>query len=194
MSIRINAVNSGNWSDPNTWYAGIMPQENCEVYCNGHYINIDQDINVLLISNEQTYPDVCGGGLDIINNAQITANLICSTEPLIKFSADSLKIFGNIKGSDTTGNISCIENNYTGTLEISGNVIGGFAGYSYGVINCNTGTISVTGTISKGWGGYSSAIFNRQNGKIIINGVESTNSGDYGDNYIYGEYGDQPQF
>ena len=45
------AVQSGNWSDPNTWYGGFKPIAGDVVCSNGFDITIDEDVNVYHITN-----------------------------------------------------------------------------------------------------------------------------------------------
>lgn len=180
MSRRINAQNSGNWSDPNTWFAGIFPETSDDVYCNGNIITIDEDIEVNTLNNTQTYIDVSGGSLVVLDNITLKCHIYSGSEPIIKFSGNNLTIHGMVEGSRTTGYIPCIENNGTGTISVSGNVRGGWGGYSCGIVNNSTGTIDVSGSLNLGLGGGSYAIYNNNNGRIIVNGQESTENGGYG--------------
>ncbi len=45
------AVQSGNWSDPNTWNNGVAIESRDVVVTNGYNVNIDQDIEVKDLSN-----------------------------------------------------------------------------------------------------------------------------------------------
>ena len=180
MYNRINAIKSGNWSDPNTWFAGIFPNSEDEVYCNGNIINIDVNVEAKLITNLQTYPDTYKGYFTVEDNITIKSEINCGYEPLIKFSGNNLRILGDVYGSTYNSGFACIENFGTGTIEISGTIKGGNGGNAYGILNNNTGTINLTGNVYLGLGGYSYAIYNDNNGKIIINGIESTENGGYG--------------
>lgn len=180
MHHRINAQQSGNWSDPNTWLGGIFPTKEDDVYCNGYDINVDIDIEVETLTNVQTYWDTVGGKLIVSDNITIKGHLMGGSEPLIKFTGEKLSIIGNVEGSRTNGYVCCIENNSNGIVAVSGNVRGGWGGYTYGIVNNSTGTIDVSGSVNLGWGGDSFAIYNNNNGLIIINGIESNENGGYG--------------
>lgn len=194
MNRRVNIQKSGNWSDPDLWYGGLLPLPTDIVYSNGFDVYIDQNINVKRITNEPTYPDVPPGKFIVNSDVAIQADLKCGSLPLLDCLSGHLNIVGNVYGSDIAGEIACIQNINTGTVEVSGIVVGGSTGYAYGILNKEFGTINVTGTIGRGWGAFSVAIYNVQNGKVIINGVESTDSGYYGTDIIERGYGDQPQF
>jgi hypothetical protein len=181
MHNRINVLQSGYWSDPNTWFGGILPSYNDEVFCNGNIVIIDQDIKVKLISNEQTYSDIFNGYFEILDNILINCDVFCGFEPIIKFNLNNLNIIGDVKGPLNSGYIPSIENNGNGLISVSGNIIGGSTGFSYGILNNSTGTINVSGSLYLGLGEGSYAIYNNNNGRIIINGVESTENGGYGD-------------
>ena len=184
MNRRVNIQKSGNWSDPELWYGGILPMPTDVVYSNGFEVNIDQDITVSCITNEPTYPDVQAGKFIVNNDVTISADLKCGIDALLNFSGNHLHILGNIHGSDLAGEVTCMENTNTGIIQVSGTIVGGSSGYAYGILNSNSGTIDITGTIGRGRGAYSYAIYNTSNGKIIINGIESTHNGGYGDNPI----------
>lgn len=182
MYNRVNAIKSGNWSDPQTWNGGVFPSVNDIVYCNGNIVLIDTNIEVKCITNDQTYIDVLGGAFNVIDNSVIKADIYSGIEPAISFTGEKLKIIGNIEGSSFLAGIPGITNNGVGTIEIEGNVKGGNCGMTYGIVNNNMGTISVTGNLYMGLGYACYPIYNTNNGTIIINGIESTNSGGYGGN------------
>jgi hypothetical protein len=182
MHRRINAQKSGNWSDVETW-GGILPTQDDDVFCNGFNITIDTDVYAKSISNMQTYYDITGGNIIALNGVTINSDIECFSTPILILEEGNININGNVKGSSYIGEVPCIINNGLGTVNVSGIVTGGSAGYSCGIINNNIGTIQVTGNVGLG-GGYSYAIYNTNNGKIIINGVESTQNGGYGDNPI----------
>ena len=48
----VYAKNNGNWSDTTTWAGGILPVTGDEVYTNGYTVDMDQDVDLLLISND----------------------------------------------------------------------------------------------------------------------------------------------
>jgi hypothetical protein len=182
---RINAQQSGNWSDPKTWAGLTLPQINDEVFCNGFNINIDvDDITVKSISNRQTYYDTFGGNLILINYYTcIQADLQSAYGTLITANNNKLLIKGNIKGSDYGADSPCIIN--SGTIELLGNLRGGSSGYSSGILNRSTGIIQITGSVFNGTGGWSYGINNDEGGEIIINNQEisadQTLIGDYYD-------------
>jgi hypothetical protein len=189
MQRRINAQQSGNWSNPNTWFGGIFPSKEDAVYCNGCTITVDIDIEVKSITNQQTYFDISGGNLIVLDDVKITSHLIGGSEPLIKLNGEDLYVLGIIEGSRTMGYIPCIENNGTGTIYVSGNVRGGWGGFTNGIINNSTGTIDISGSLNLGWGGGSCAILNNNNGRIIVNGIESTENGCHGtEPYVENNY------
>lgn len=74
MAIRY-AVQSGDWSDPNTWDGGTLPGINDDVYSNTFQVDIDVDITVLSISNRSASGVSAGGGFLTIGDRTLNCDV-----------------------------------------------------------------------------------------------------------------------
>jgi hypothetical protein len=86
-------------------------------------------------------------------------------------STGTLNITGNVIGG--AGNNQGARNDSTGIINITGNVTGGTsaAGQSYGVSNFSTGTINITGNVTGGTGVTAHGAFNNSTGILSIIGT-----------------------
>jgi hypothetical protein len=171
------AVQSGRWHDPSTWYNGTLPADSDEVHLNGHTVTIDADATAKLITNQpqDLFSNApLGGKLVVLDGVSITADMYNGVEPLINFSGTGeITIYGKVEGS-RSGLRPGIVHNGIGTINVIGSVRGGWGGFTYGIENLGSGTINVVGTVSMSLGGGSYAIHNTSRATVIINGEPST--------------------
>ena len=171
-------VQSGRWNDPSTWYDGILPTADDEVYLNGHTVTIDANASAKVITNQpqDLYSNrPWGGKLVVHDGVSITAGIYSGSEPLINYAGSGeITIHGTVEGSRSNGYVRGIDHSGSGTINVIGSVRGGWGGYTYGIENTGSGTINVVGTVSLGKGGYSYAIVNTSRGTVTINGEPST--------------------
>jgi hypothetical protein len=151
------AIATGNWSNPAIWDGGVsIPDPADTVYSNTFTVTIDQDVTVVLISNQASAPAVAGGGFILNASRTLTANATGAT--ILTFAANSPSTANFI------GNPLCINNGWaihhhgTGTLNFTGNILqaGGDArGYYFTAAGtCNhVGNNTVSGGGSIGFGG-----------------------------------------
>jgi hypothetical protein len=75
MAIRY-AVATGNWSSTATWNGGTLPTSADDVYTNGFVVTINQDINVISLSNKLAVGVIAGGSFRI---SSINVNIVATT-------------------------------------------------------------------------------------------------------------------
>jgi len=84
-------------------------------------------------------------------------------------STGNLTITGSITGSSGGGSAHCIYVDGSGSLFISGSVLG--AGSSYGIYNLSSGNVRIIGTITGASGNNTAvSVYNLSNGNIIVTG------------------------
>ncbi len=179
---RVNIEKSGNWSNPEIWPLGVLPNEESEVFCNGHNVVIDVDVKVKLITNRQTYADVFGGSITINEGITVTSDLESYYEPLLKNNVTGqITIIGSIKGSLNTSSTPCIINQNNGTINIQGIIYGGDAYNACGIVIEN-GVVNLVGELCYG-AAHNSYPLQNINGTININeSIIIDNEGYYGEN------------
>lgn len=188
----ICAIKNGNWSDYLTWSASAVPTQNTQVYSNNFSVEIDQNINVPILSNATLSPLVSGSnGKFLLNNPYSIltspSGIIGSTDhclisnlsgltysisgnftgPVLfqNGSELDLTVYGNVRATTTK---NCIElDNENCNLTIYGNVTGGDT--VSGVNNLNSSYIKVYGNVYGGTNtnGHGLRI---ENGKFYIYG------------------------
>lgn len=173
------AIATGNWSNPAIWDDGVsLPAVGDNVYSNTFTVTIDQDVTVVLISNQASSPAVAGGGFILNASRTLTAN--ATGISILTFAANSPSTANFI------GNPLCINNGWairhtgTGTLNFTGNILqaGGDArGYYFdGAGTCNhvgNNTVSANGSI--GFGG-ANVLWTVNSTGTMYNSTNSNNS------------------
>jgi hypothetical protein len=153
---------NGNWSTVANWYSagapyGSLPLSGDTVYANGKTIAIDvSTVTVVSLNTAASAPALAGGGFTCAIACTITASIDARSGTTRVLLTDNLvgttvTIIGNIWGGPA---INAITHNNTGTLTITGNIVGGTLGgisaaltntLSSAIIN-HTGNISATAT------------------------------------------------
>jgi hypothetical protein len=151
------AIATGNWSNPAIWDGGVsLPDVGDNVYSNTFTVTIDQDVTVVLISNQASAPAVAGGGFILNASRTLTANATGAS--ILTFAANSPATANYIGNPLCIGNGWAIRHTGTGTLNFTGNILqaGSDArGYYFdGAGTCNhvgNNTVSANGSV--GFGG-----------------------------------------
>ena len=156
MALILSAA-SGNFNAGATWVGGVVPGAADEARASTtHVITITANVTCTELSN-------AGTGTYVLNNGvTLTANVThksLTTSTLLTFSAASpatASIVGNITaGAVASGGIAVV-NSSTGTLTITGNLLGGSVGGGSGCIavnNTSTGIVNITGNATGGSAG-----------------------------------------
>ena len=130
MTVVINAVKSGRWSDPSVWSVGRVPTLGDEAHANGFNVRIDSNVFATEITTASKNGGGAGGEFQAAaNNLIITADVVAGTTTCLNLSAIapySAKIIGNVYGSSTSVT-SWAAGIYAASdlLEVDGGVYGG---------------------------------------------------------------------
>lgn len=197
----ILATVSGNWSAGGTWVGGTPPGAGDIAVSNNKTVTIDQNVTCSEIRNDTTGGATAGGGFTIGNgvtytgnvggagyNSTYTAVLTCSLN-----SPNSATIVGNLTGGSVTAGMYAVKMTGSGTLNISGNIIGGAQMYSAGFNMTGTGTVNITGNILGGAAGGSAHGIMASSGTVTVTGTHTGTPNGNGANLdttsIYNAYG-----
>jgi hypothetical protein len=170
----ITSTATGNFSAGATWTGGVVPTTGDEARAsNGHTITIDVNTTCDEVSNAGS------GTFTLADGVTLTANVTHkgTSGRVVQFIAASPAagfIVGNCT-SGTSGNTPAVANTASGTITITGNVIGGSGGGSGSsnvgaIFNGSTGTINVTGNVTAGSGSGFEGARNGSTGTITITG------------------------
>lgn len=156
MAVRY-AVANGNWSNTATWNGGTLPTSADDVYANGFTVTIDQNVTVISLRNNAQSPAVAGGGFVLNGGFTVTATASVgfaggsSTSNLIIFTDSGTSSLVGVVGMNANStNFSTIVHSGTGTLNITGNLVGNnvTSGVSNRVITFSgSGNINLLGDI-----------------------------------------------
>ena len=152
MALILSAA-SGNFNAGATWVGGIVPGVGDEARASTtHTITITANVTCTEISNAGTGTYVLNSGVTLTANC--TNKSATASVNLLTFSAAS-PATASIVGTCTSGTIAvsqAVSNNGSGTLNITGNAVGG-TGTGGVVVNTSTGNITLTGNATGGTGG-----------------------------------------
>ena len=194
MALILSAA-TGNFNAGATWVGGIVPGAGDEARAaTGHTVTINVNTTCDEVSNAGT------GKFVFANNVTLTANVTnksatagncveltgtnsasivgvvtsggtaSSTFAIANLGSGTLTITGNIVGSvQSASGRTCITNNSTGTINITGNVAGAGTGLASVIANASTGEINLTGTTTSG-AGASSPLQNNSTGTFTVVG------------------------
>jgi hypothetical protein len=178
----ILAAQNGDWSSTSTWTGGIIPSAGDNVYSNNRTVTININITVAKISNKAENGATAGGKFTLKNNVTVNANIEAGTVTCVDVETGaSAVINGNITAG-TTNVARGLDNTSTGTITISGNVVGGSSGstssinFGEGIRNSSSGAIIVTGTVGAGSRDGYYGILNFSTGSVTLNGDLSGNN------------------
>ena len=167
----IRAISSGNWSNNAIW-SPAPPTSVDDVFASGFTVYVDQNIQVLSI-NTIGATGIGGGGVFIPNNGTVmTTNVVAGSTTCVNFLSASPNFFtliGFVSGGNTTS-IYGVNNNSTGTINITGNIFGGTGSSARGIFNASTGIINVVGNVIGGTASNSQGIINNGNGTVTVFG------------------------
>jgi hypothetical protein len=152
------AIANGNWSNSAIWSGSIIPTASDDVFANNFNVTINQNINILSLSNSATTGVTSGGTFISTDGISITA----SKTPYGLNGGTAIPIL-TLTGSHTVyflGNIQGSPNNLTGAIRIT-----------------NGGTLYFTGSTIGGLGGSNTAP-----GIYVINGNVFSSGSIFGGN------------
>lgn len=168
------AVATGNWSNTATWNGGTLPAEIDDVYANGFTVTVDSNRTANTVRTTAGTTAVAGGLFSVSSGVTLTltgsgANIIAGSSTVVQQATGgtTITVIGNPQGSNTTTNISAIVNTSSGTLNLTGNPIGGSQNGSCGVLT-NIGTINCVGNATGGSGPNAQGI-RVQNASGVLN-------------------------
>lgn len=127
MAIRY-AVATGNWSSTATWNGGTLPTSADDVFTNGFVVTINQDINVISLSNKLALGVLAGGSFSIASGADrtIVATTITggsvSLFNFANYTTSVLTITANTITSDSSTALN-FNNNIAATIVINANLV-----------------------------------------------------------------------
>jgi hypothetical protein len=146
------------------------------LHSNNFAITVNVSTTVGEVRNDNANSATAGGGFTLSNGITLTANAFTgSTATLLTFSGgsgNSANLVGNITCSTAGGGTHGANNSSSGTLNITGNIIGAAppSGTNTGANNNSTGTINITGNVTGGSSGLGSGASNASTGTINITG------------------------
>ena len=165
----ITSAQSGNFNDTATWTGGVVPTVGDEARAaTGHTVTITANATCDEVSNAGTGTFVLNSGVTL--TANVTGKSTTTNSQCVTFSGASpntAEIIGTITGGAANPSFA-VSNNGTGTLNITGNCVGGNSGHC-AVRNNSTGTINVTGNCT-GFGNTGYGCSNASTGTINITG------------------------
>jgi hypothetical protein len=191
------AIATGNWSNGATWAGGSVPPngQGHNVYSNNFTVTIDTNVDVALITNAVNAGTfvgggtaAAGGGFTVSANPSITANITGAgtANCLFLTGTQSATLVGNISGGAAgvgMHGIAAISLNTTGSLGITGNIIGSTASNTWAGhgINLVLGNLIINGNVTAGLGGQGTiygchGINSSGSGVLTLNGNVFGNS------------------
>ncbi len=141
----VNAVKSGNWSDPTVWSTGSVPVNGDTVSAVSFVVDFDVDIDQPLTMLKATTGRFRHVGTTTRTvRASADSGEFSGTQGLVVNSNTGTLIFvGNGKGSIVVSSATCFLNTWYGRFRVMGIVTGGGLSFSYGANNQNTGIMEI---------------------------------------------------
>jgi hypothetical protein len=143
------------------------------LHANNFAVTVNVNTTVGEVRNDNANSATVGGSFTLSDSITLTANVFSGSAGsgcVIYAGSTSASIVGNVNGGNGSGRHGAT-NNGTGTLNITGNCLGGFTSANgHGANNQSTGTLSVVGNVT---GGSASTCFGARNfstGTINITG------------------------
>jgi hypothetical protein len=123
------------------------------LHSNNFAVTVNVTTTVGEVRNDNANSATAGGSFTLSDSVTLTANVISGTAGagcVIYAGSTSASIVGNVNGGNGSGRHGAT-NNGTGTLNVTGDVLGGFTGSNgHGANNQSTGTLNVTGDVTGG--------------------------------------------
>jgi hypothetical protein len=174
----ITSAASGNFNAGATWTGGVVPTTGDEARAaTGHTVTINVNTTCDEVSNAGTGKFVLADGVtltaNVTNKSATAGNCVeltgtnsasivgvvtsggtaSASFAIANLGSGTLTITGNIVGSSQVlTNRNCITNNSTGIINITGDVTGAGTGAASVIVNASTGEINLTGTTTSGTG------------------------------------------
>jgi len=143
---------NGLWSDAANWNGGTKPQTGDDVYADNKTVTIDENVNIGTgtLRNSQRTGGTAGGGFILNSGLTLVANIIASnaTCVTVSYTNGTASIVGNVSCPGGSQFISGVLFSGTGTLTITGNVVGGSSNEQVGVRSTNIHTLNIIGNVS----------------------------------------------
>ena len=179
----INALKSGNWSDPSVWPNNTLPGLNDEVHANGFSVTLNINVTAAELTTAAKNGGGAGGGFILNNNINVRAAIISGTTICVTTAATcyTASIIGNVTGGSASGTHGVFSNN-TSTVTINGNVTGGSTSGTHGVCSNNTSTVTINGNVTGGSASGAYGVYSISTSTVTINGnvTGGSASGAYG--------------
>ncbi len=177
MALIVSAA-SGNFNAGATWTGGVVPGVGDEARAStGHTVTITANVTCDEVSNAGTGIFTLASGVTL--TANVTSKSATASRYCLQFTAASPAV-GYIVGNLTGGSVSsayALNNNSSGTINITGNVTAGAGGAASGIVNSGSGIINVTGNVTGGSGTSSFGINGFGTGAINITGNVTAGAG-----------------
>jgi hypothetical protein len=172
----ITSAASGNFNAGATWTGGVVPTTGDEARAStGHTVTINVNTTCDEISNAGTGIFTLADGVAL--TANVASKSTTAARNCLQFSAATGAIVGDIFGGVTNANVGVV-NSGSGTLTITGNLLGGTVGNNtFAVNNSSTGTINITGNSVGGSGNLGISINNASTGLINLTGNSTGGTG-----------------
>ena len=168
----INALKSGNWSDPSVWPNNTLPGLNDEVHANGFTVTLNVNVTATELTTAAKNGGGAGGGFTLNNNITVRAAITSGTTTCITTAAtcNTASIIGNVTGGSVSG-AHGVYSTSTSTVTINGNVTGGGVSGAYGVYSAGTSTVTINGNVTGGGAPGTPAIYSIDASTTIIDGT-----------------------
>lgn len=171
------AIASGNFNSTAIWSttpAGVggasVPTIGDDAIANNRTVTVNVDSVCDFVRNDTKGGATTGGTFTLANGVTLVANVtsgsgaICVTLPVGGINA-------NLIGNIAAGNIAAVQNSSTtGTLSITGNVVGGTGSNIFAVVNNANGVLNLSGNVVGGPGSNGFGVENGLNGIVNIIG------------------------
>ena len=168
----INALKTGNWSDPSVWPNNTLPGLADEVHANGFTVTLNINVTAAELTTAAKNGGGAGGGFTLNNNITVRATITSGTTTCITTATtcNTASITGNVTGGSVSGAYGVCSVN-TSTVTINGNVTGGSASGAYGIYSVSISTVTINGNVTGGSAPATPAIYSIDASIIIIDGT-----------------------
>ena len=174
----ITSAASGNFNAGATWTGGVVPTTGDEARAaTGHTVTINVNTTCDEVSNAGTGKFVFANDVTLTSN--VTNKSATAGNCVELTGTNSASIVGVVTSGGTTTNTFAVANLGTGTLTITGNVIGSSQILTNRncITNNSTGIINITGDVTGAGTGAASVIVNASTGVINLTGTTTSGTG-----------------